>query len=168
MKKILITLAALTLLFLQGFAQETLKIGEIRDGKLEITNLKGLQAFFMNCLAQSGKLGKDLKIEPSPTGDRFIVSATVTGNREKVTSVAVLLVNRNNEALIVAGEEGDGPGTGIGGSVQYSCIGVNCDFCYPTIEWGSQWFPLVKCTCADPGSKCNMSMSFTINVNAGF
>lgn len=168
MKKTIILIAVLVSLVGQGFAQEILKIGEIRDGRLEITNLKGLQEFFMNCLAQSGKLGKDLKIEPSPSGDRFIVSATVSGNKEKVNSIAVLLVNRNNEAVIIAGEEGDSSGGGIGGSVQYTCIGVGCDFCFPVIEWGSQWFPLVKCTCADPSAKCNMSMSFTINVNTGF
>jgi hypothetical protein len=168
MKKIIILLVSIMFMAGQGFAQEVLKIGEIKDGKLEITNMKGLQAFFMNCLAQSGKLGKDLKIEPSPTGDRFIVSTTVTGNKEKVNSISVMLVNRNNEAVIVSGEGGDSPGAGVGGSVQYTCIGAICDFCYPSIEWGSQWFPLVRCTCADPNGKCNMSMSFTINVSAGF
>ena len=168
MKKIIVFIIAMMSLLGRGYAQEILKIGEIKGGHLEITNMKGLQEFFMNCLSQSGKLGKDLKIEPSPTGDRFIVSASVTGNKEKVSSIAVLLVNKNNEAVIVAGEEGDSPGSGIGGSVQYTCIGVGCDFCYPSIEWGSQWFPLVRCTCIDPNAKCNMSMSFTINVSSGF
>jgi len=163
------------LLFISGhaFTQQMLKVGEVKDGKIQITNKQDLNNYFMNCLGHSGILGKELKSESSPEGDRFYVTTTVTGNKDQVTAVGVLLVNKNNELMIVEATrddgEGDGPGTGIGGSMNVQCVGAPCGLCFPDLEWiAGQWYPLVRCQCFDPEGICNSIVSFTVNLNVGF
>jgi hypothetical protein len=171
MKKLLLLTVSMMLLAVSGISQEMLKIGEIKDGKFQITDEKALKAYFMNCLGFSGSLGKDIIIEPSPEGDRYYVTATVTGNKDQVSSIGVLVVNKNREAVIVEAsrdpEGGDGPG--IGGSMNVQCLGDPCAVCIPELEWvQGQWYPLVRCQCFDPNGKCNSVISFTINLNVGF
>jgi len=172
MRRIFILVVISAFLAANGFGQETLKIGTINDGKLTITNEKALNAFFLTTLENSGTLGKEYKSSASPTSDRFFVSKTVTGNRKKITSIGVMLVNRNNEALVVAGskEEGDssGPGGGVGGSMSVQCVGDPCTQCYPTVTWpAGQWYPSVVCHCSDDSGVCNMVMTIVFNVTIG-
>jgi hypothetical protein len=171
MKKLLLLLICLILLTGRGFSQEVLKIGEIRDGKFQITNEKALKAYFLDCLGYSGSLGKDISIEPSPEGDRYYVTVSVTGNKDLVSSIGVLLVKKDKEVVIMEAkrdpEGGDGPG--IGGSMNVKCSGEPCSVCIPELEWvQGQWYPLVRCKCYDPGGKCNSVISFTIKLNVGF
>ena len=164
-------LICLVVLSGQGFSQQMLKVGEVKDGKLHITNPKALNAYFLNCLGYSGLLGKDFKIESSPDGDRYYVTVSVSGNKDDVTSIGVLLVNRNNEVVIMEAsrDDGDSPGPGVGGSMNVQCVGAPCGVCFPTLEWvPGQWYPLVRCSCFDPDGKCNSIVSFTVNLNVGF
>jgi len=171
MKRLMILMVALAFLTGQCYSQQTEKIGNVNGSKLVITNQKALNNYFNQCLANSGTLGKEMKIESSPTADRFFVSTNVSGNKDKVTAIGVLLVNRNNEALIVEVnvEEGDATGPGVGGSMNVQCIGAPCEVCYPVLEWPvGQWYPLVRCGCFDLEGKCNSLISFTVNLGVGF
>ena len=80
-----------------------------------------------------------------------------------------MLVNINNEAFIVPNPPAYSPGgPGGGGSVTYSCIGNPCDDCEISISWpAGSWLPDVSCGCSDPEGHCNMSVSYTVNVNIG-
>lgn len=171
MKKLIILCIGLMMISGQAFTQKMLKVGEIKNGKLVITNKQDLNNYFMNCLGNSGMLGKELKSEASPDGDRYYVTAEVTGNKDQVTAIGVLLVNRNDELMIVEAsrEDDDSPGPGVGGSMNVQCVGAPCGICFPHLEWISgQWYPLVRCNCFDPEGTCNSIVSFTVNLNVGF
>jgi hypothetical protein len=171
MKKVMIVLLSITIIAGQLYSQKMLKIGEVQDGKLKITNEKALNAYFLNCLGYSGLPGKDIKIESSPSGDRFYVTTSVSGNKDQVTSIGVLLVNKDGDVVIMEASRdgGDSPGPGIGGSMNVQCVGAPCEICFPDLEWvQGQWYPLVRCQCFDPAGKCNSVVSFTINLNVGF
>ena len=149
----------------EGIAQEKLKIGDVTNGKLRITNETALRAFFLENIGNTGSLDKDIKVNFSPTADRVFVYLKVMGNRSGVSAVGVMLVNINNEAFIVAKETDS---AGIGGSATISCIGNPCTSCYPTIEWlAGNWLPIIVCGCNDPGGHCNMTVTFTITLNTG-
>jgi len=164
-------MVVLVILAGQSFSQQTLKVGEVRDGKFILTDKKALSMYFMNCLDNSGNLGKEFKSEASPDGDRYYVATTVEGNKDKVTAIGVLLVNKNNELLIVDAnrEDSDGPVPGVGGSMNVECSGAPCSLCFPELQWVTgQWYPLVRCSCYDPEGKCNSMVSFTINLQLGY
>ncbi len=170
MKKMIITMVILASAMVQGIAQEKLKVGDVVNGKLSITNETGLRAFLTNAIGNSGKLDRELKVEVSPTADRFFVYTKVLGNKSGIRSVGVLLVNSGNEAFIVAGKPDSQPsGPGIGGSATISCTGDPCTSCFPTVQWiGNNWLPIVVCTCEDESGICNMTVTFTINLGVGY
>ena len=104
MKKMILTLFILGSVLVEGTAQEKLKIGDMVNGKLKITNEAGLRSFFLENIGKTGILDKEIRMEVSPTADRVFAYLKVTGNKGGVTSVGVLLVNIKNEAFIVAGQ----------------------------------------------------------------
>ena len=53
MKNVLFILVILIGLIASGQAQDKLKIGEVKSGKLVITNPDALRAFFLNCGGQN-------------------------------------------------------------------------------------------------------------------
>lgn len=168
MKKILLTIIILATVILQGIAQDKLKIGDVVNGKLKITNEAALKAFFLNSLKNTGCLGKEIKTDASPTSDRFMVYTSVTGNTDKVTSIGVMLVTVGKEAFIAKPVQGDEAGPGGGGSATYSCVGNPCVDCKLNIAWPSgSWMPNVDCECEVEG-QCNMIVSVTVNVNFGY
>ncbi len=169
MNRLMVTLLILVSFMIEGIAQEKLKIGDVVNGKLKITNETGLKSFFNKNLEKSGSLGNEIKTDFSPTADRIFVYMKVTGNKAGISSIGVMLVNVRNEAYIVAGEKDSGGGTGIGGSATVTCIGNPCASCTPTIQWVSGgWLPIIVCHCNDPEGLCNMEVTFTVNINVGF
>jgi hypothetical protein len=167
MKKIILTFVILASVVLEGIAQEKLKIGEVSNGKLKITNESALRAFLMNQIGNSGSLDKDIKLDFSPTADRIFAYIKVTGNKSGITSAGVLLVNKNGEACIVAQKSGE-TDTGVGGSATVTCTGNPCTQCAPTIDWISgNWLPIIICTCLQPDGICNQTITVTLNVNIG-
>jgi hypothetical protein len=172
MRKILIMIVILVSVIASGQAQEKLKIGEVKNGKLVITNLDALKAFFFYSLGKSGTLGGDYKVSASPEGDRYFVYFPVTGNKDKVSNIGVLLVKINNDVYIVENQqksEASEPGPGGGGSATVTCTGNPCNSCHPEITWPvGRWIPLIVCICEDPEGFCNMSITFSVNINIGF
>ena len=154
-----------------GQAQEKLKIGEVKNGKLVITNLDALKAFFFNSLGKSGTLGGEYKVNAAPEGDRYYVYFPVTGNKDKVTNIGVLLVKIKDDVFIVENQqksEASEIGPGSAGSATISCTGDPCNRCYPEISWPEGiWFPIIICRCDEQGGYCNMSLTVTININIG-
>jgi hypothetical protein len=166
MKKLLFILIILLAIIADGQAQDKLKIGEVRNGKLVITNPDGLKSFFLNSLEKSGALGKDYQVSTAPEGDRFIVYFPVSGNKNNVTCIGVMLVKINNDAFIV-GNPPETPITltGGSGSLEITCTGVDCNICVPNVRWGNSWIPDVYCDCRSGGSgKCNMTSKLVIKV----
>lgn len=168
MKKIVFTIVILALALVQGIAQEKLKVGDVVNGKLSITNESGLRSFLTDVIGKSGNLDRTFKTEASPTADRFLIYTKVMGNKTGISCVGVLLVNIKNEAYIVS-RDTDGPptGPGIGGSATVSCIGNPCMSCYLTVEWTGNWLPVMTCECNDNGT-CNMTITYTINLGVGY
>jgi hypothetical protein len=164
MKKLLMTLVILMSMILSGQAQDKLKIGEIKNGKLVITNLEALKAYFMNSLYHNGILGTDYKISTSPEGDRCFVYYPVEGNSANVSSIGVMLVKTRNDFYIVENQpKTESAGPGFGGSIEIQCVGDNCITCLPNIKWTGDWIPLVYCECLSPiGGQCNMTSKVVI------
>ncbi len=168
MKRLLITLIILLAVIISGQAQDKLKIGEIKNGKLVITNLEALKAFFMNSLDNNGTLGKDYQVSASPEGDRCVIHYPVFGNTSKVSAIGVMLVKNKNDFFIVENPpqvESSTPGGG--GSLEIQCIGSDCNSCVPDIKWISgTWLPVVYCKCLAPGGgNCNMTSKLIIHVD---
>jgi hypothetical protein len=167
MKKLLITAVILFAIIAGGQAQDKLKIGEIRDGKFQVTNLVALKSYFMKSLDQSGTLGKDYQVSAAPEGDRFLVYFPVSANKNNVTSIGVMLVKIKTDVFIV----GNPPETPInsaggGGSLEITCTGIDCFICVPNVRWGNSWIPDVYCDCrSGGGGKCNMTTKLVIKVD---
>jgi hypothetical protein len=169
MKKVLMTLMALVILIASGQAQEKLKVGEMKNGKLVITNPDALKAVLFYSLGKSGTLGKEYKVSVAPESDRFFVFYPVSGNKDKVTSIGVVLVRSKNEVLIIENPpEIDSAAPGGGGSATITCTGAPCASCEADVSWPSgNWYPVVSCVCNDPEGQCNMSISFSVNIQFG-
>jgi hypothetical protein len=169
MKKLLFILVILLTVLANGQAQDKLKIGEVRDGKLVVTNLTGLKAFFMNDLEKSGTLANEYQVSASPEGDRFLVWFPVSGNKNNIRSIGVMLVKIKGDVFIISNPPGT-PINSAGGeaSLEITCTGVDCNDCVPNVRWGSNWIPEVYCECrSGGGGKCNMTTKLVIKVNAG-
>lgn len=167
MKRILIMLVILVAMVASGQAQDKLKIGEVRNGKLVVTNPDGLKAFFLKSLEYSGTLGKDLQISASPEGDRFFVAYPVDANKDKISSIGVLLIKIKNDVFIVGHFIDSVPG-GIGPGISYEidCIGEDCSNCNTKIIWiPGQLLPDVECVCVQGGGKCNMTTKTILHIN---
>jgi hypothetical protein len=168
MKNLLIILVVMMGFILPGQAQEKLKIGEIKNGKLVITNLEALKAHFMKSLNHSGTLGTDYQISASPEGDRCFVYYPVKGNTENVSSIGIMLVKIRNDFYIVENQpKTEAAGPGGGGSLEIQCVGDDCSACLPNIKWvPGNWMPVVYCECLLQGSgKCNMTSKAIIRVD---
>jgi len=151
---------------LTGQAQDKLKIGEIKDGTLALTNPEALKAFFMNRLQNDGQLGKDYQVSTAPEGNRCMIYFPVVGNSSKVSAVGVMLVKVKNDFCIVEEiPKTESSVPGFSGSVEIQCIGDNCNSCLPKIEWLEDWIPLVYCHCFQSGGgTCNMTSSTTVEI----
>jgi hypothetical protein len=169
MKRIILTLLILASVMIEGIAQEKLKIGDMVNGKLKMTNEAGLRSFMLNNMSQSGILDKEIRTEVSPTADRVFAYSKVTGNKSGITSVGVLLVRQKNEVFIVAVEPDSQGGPGVGGSATVTCSGNPCTQCLPVVDWVSgTWIPVIVCECQVPGGHCNQSVTITVSINIGF
>lgn len=168
MKKVLFISVILLAIILNGQAQDKLKIGEVKTGKLVITNPDGLKAFFMNSLEKSGTLGKDYQVSAAPEGDRFLVYFPVSGNKDNITCIGVMLVKIKSDVFIVENPpETPINSAGGGGSLEITCTGIDCSICVPNVRWtGNSWIPEVYCECrSGGGGKCNMTSKLIINVD---
>ena len=169
MKKVLMTLIVFVFVITSGQSQDKLKVGEVKNGKLVITNQDALKAVLIYSLGKSGSLGKEYKVSIAPESDRYFVYFPVSGNKNNVTSIGVMLVKVKNEVFIIENPpEIDSAGPGGGGSATITCIGAPCASCQADVTWPSgNWFPVVSCICNDPDGQCNMSISFSINIHMG-
>ena len=168
MQRILFMLIILLAVAVSGQAQDKLKIGEVKNGKLVIIGSNTLNTFFMNSLEKSGTLGKEIQINPSPEGDRFLVYFPVSNNKDNVSCIGVLLVNIKNEVFIVKGNSNKTmsvPGGGF--SYEVSCKGEDCMQCVPKIRWiEGEWIPYVECVCTSTGGGiCKMETKVIIEIN---
>jgi len=167
MKRLFITLVILLSVIAFSQAQEKLKIGEVKNGKLVIINQDALNTYFLNSLGKSGTLAKDFQVSTSPEGDRFFVYYPVSGNKDKVTNIGVMLVKIKNDVFIVEGQpKTDVVIPGGGGSYEVQCIGEDCTRCVPVIRWiGGDWLPYVDCTCTQTGGGiCKMTTKIIIHI----
>jgi hypothetical protein len=166
MKKLLITLTILIAIMASGQAEDKLKIGEMKGGKLVVTNPEALKAFFMNSLEKSGTLGKEFKVSNAPDGKRLFLYYPVSGNKNNVTNIGVLLVINDSGAFIIKGETDSAPGgSGIGASYEIQCVGDECSQCIPVIRWISgEWLPYVACECHIGGGTCNMVSKLIVGI----
>ena len=169
MKRILIMLVILVAVAAVVQAQDKLKIGEVKNGILVITNPNSLNAFFMKSLGNSGTLGKEYKVSTAPQGDRFLVYYPVSGNKDKVTSIGVMLVKIKEEVFITEKPQ-EPPITpltpGGGGSLEIQCIGTDCSICVPIITWTGGWMPEVYCECrSGGGGDCNMITKLLVHID---
>lgn len=167
MKKALFTLVILLAIIANGQAQDELKIGEVKAGKLIITNPDALKSFLLNSLEKSGTLGKEYQVNAAPEGDRIFVYFPVSGNKDNVTCIGVMLVKINSDAFIVENPpEPPITSAGGGGSLEITCTGIDCNICVPNVKWGSSWIPEVYCDCrSGGGGKCNMTSKLVIKVD---
>jgi hypothetical protein len=169
MRKMIMTLIILATAYTCGVAQDMLKVGEFRNGKVIITNPDGLRGYFMNSLEKSGSLGKDLQVDAAPENDRFYVYYTVTGNKYRVHTIGILLIRMKNDVFIVANPpESEAGGPGAGGSFEVQCFG-SCPACLPVIKWLSgNWLPVVYCSCPDNfEGECSMISKVIIQIKIG-
>jgi hypothetical protein len=167
MRKIFLTLVIVISVLASGQAQDKLKIGEIKAGKLVVTNPDALKAFLMNRLGKSGTLGKEYQVSAAPEGNRFFLYYPVSGNKDNVTNIGILLVIIDGGVFIVEGSPAGSPGgPGAGGSYEVQCLGVACNSCVPNIKWvGNYWLPVVVCECTQAGGgTCNMISKIIIHV----
>lgn len=167
MKKVLLTLVILIAVIVNGQAQDKINIGEIRNGKLQVTNLNALKTFFMKSLGQSGTLGNEYQVSAAPSGDRYLVYFPVSGNKNNVTSIGVMLVKIKTDVCIVANPNNSPINSaGGGGSFTVTCTGIDCSQCVPNVRWGNDWIPEVYCECrSGGGGKCNMTCTLTIKAD---
>jgi len=168
MKKILLMILVVLAVISTGQAQDKLKIGEIRNGKLVITNPVGLNSHLMNSLGKSGALAKEYQVSTAPEGNRLFLSYAVTGNKDHVTSIGIMLVVINNGVFIVESSPASSPGgAGSGGSFEVQCIGLECNSCLPNLKWiNGNWLPYVICECTQNGEgSCNMTSRLVIHVD---
>ncbi len=155
-------------IMVSGQAQDKLKIGEYKNGKLYITNQKGLDAYLMKSLENNGTMAKDYQSSTSPEGDRCFVFYPVSGNTNKVTSIGIMLVRIRSDFYIVENAPDYTPGgPGGGGSLEIQCVGESCNICVPQIRWsGGGWMPAVYCECKQTGgSQCDMTSKIVIRVD---
>jgi hypothetical protein len=164
MKNALLILVILIAVITNGQAQDKLKIGEVRSGKLVITNPDALRSFFLNSLEKSGTLGKDYQVSTAPEGDRFIISYPVSGNKDNITCIGVMLIKEKNDVFIIENPPVTTPGGG--GSLEITCTGIDCSICVPNVRWGTNWIPDVFCDCRSGGNgTCNMTSKLVIKVD---
>lgn len=169
MKQVLMVLWVMTVLANAVHSQEKLKIGEIRNGKLVVTQQETLKKFLLSRIDNSGTLSKELKVSYAPEGNRLLAYYHVTGNMDHVTNIGVLLVIIRNEAFIQEGTPESTPGgPGAGGSYEVQCFG-SCPTCQPNISWGGGgWLPLVYCECTGGESgNCSMITKVIISIKIG-
>lgn len=167
MKKVMISLIILVSMIVTGHAQDRLKIGELRNGKVMITNAEGLRAYFMKSLEGSGSLSKEYQVSLAPEGDRCFVFYPVSGNNKGVRSIGILLVKSKNDFFIVVNSPATEAAPGGSGSVEITCVGEDgCVTCMPNVKWsGGDWMPTVFCECKSPiGGECNMTSKIVIKI----
>jgi hypothetical protein len=169
MKKLLLTLIIMGSVVISAQAQEKLKIGVIKNGKLTITNPDGFKGYIANSLENSGTFGKDYQVSFAPEGNRCFVIYPVSGNSKKVSSIGVMLVVNAGEAFIVENPPQTlAAGPGGGGSFEVQCVGVDCSSCAIDIKWiNGNWLPIVYCNCSMPGDgTCNMISKVIFHIEA--
>jgi hypothetical protein len=162
-------LVILTGVFFTSQAQEKIKIGELKNGKMVVTNLDVLKSYFNKSLENNGTLGTDYTLNTAPEGDRCFIYYPVKGNSKGVSSIGVMLVKNRNDFNIVAFESKIESSTpGVGGSIEVQCIGESgCVICWPNVTWNTgDWMPVVSCNCKSPqGALCNMTSKIVIKAD---
>lgn len=159
MKRSIFLLMLIVSVIFSSKAQEKLKVGEFKNGKLLITEMVTFKGFLMNSLENSGTLAKEFQVSVSPEIDRVFVYYPVNGNAKNISSIGIMLVIIGHEAFIVENPpRTPATGPGGGGSLEIQCIGVDCNSCVPDIKWvNGNWMPIVYCRCQQPGGgQCNM------------
>jgi hypothetical protein len=167
MKRLLINLVILFALIASGQAQDKLKVGELKNGKIVVTNLDALKGYFMNSLDNNGAIGKDYQVSIAPEGDRCIIHFPVSGNSAKISSIGIMLIKVRNDFFVITNPPGtDSEVPGAGGSLEIQCLGTNCNACVPNIQWISgTWLPKVYCQCQMVGGdNCDMISKLVIKV----
>jgi hypothetical protein len=170
MKKLAMIIVIIMSVISAGHAQEKLKIGDFKNGKLVVTETNTLKAFLMKSLEKSGTLEKDYKVSYAPENNRLLVYYHVTGNADHVTNIGVMLMIYKNEAFIQEGTPEDFPGgQSAGGSFEVQCFG-SCPTCMPNIKWVSgNWLPMVYCECTGGESgNCSMITKLVVSLELGF
>ena len=160
-------MAVLLLMIASVQGQEKLKVGEVKNGKLVLTNLDALKGYFMNSLEKSGALGKDYQFNAAPENDRFFLYFPVSGNKYNVKNIGILLIKIKDEVFIVGNPpETEFEGPGGGGSFEVQCFG-SCPTCMPNIKWNSgNWLPIVYCDCIQGNSgECSMITKLVIHIS---
>ena len=167
MKKIMLLTVIFLGIIVSGYAQDKLKIGDMKNGKLLITNEKALKTYFMNSLEQSGTLSRDPFISYAPEKDRLFLYYQVSANADKISNIGILLVIRKNEVFIEEGDpETESAGPGGGGSLEVLCHGT-CNVCVPNITWAGGWMPIVYCDCKMGEGECFASVKVVISIQIG-
>jgi hypothetical protein len=168
MKKLAMIMVMILAVISSGQAQDKLKIGDIRNGKLVVTETNALKAFMMNSLGKSGTLSKDFKVSYAPEGNRLYLYYPVTDNVDHVTNIGVVLVIYKNEVFLEEGTPESTPGgPGAGGSFEISCFG-DCPACLPVVKWiDGNWLPIVYCECRMGEGECHMSCKLVIHISVG-
>jgi len=166
MKKLYLVTIILCASMMSVHAQDKLKIGEIKGGKLVITNQEALTAYFMNSLNHDGTLGKDYKVSTSPEGDRCVIHFPVNGNSSRISSIGVMMVKIKNDFFIVENPpEIDSSVPGGSGSLEITCTGTDCMSCFMDIKWiNGNWYPSVSCRCLMGNGTCDMTSRLVIKV----
>lgn len=168
MKKLAMIMVMILAIITSGQAKDKLKIGEIRSGKLVVTETNALKGFLMHSLEKSGTLSKDFKVSYAPEGNRLFLYYHVTGNVDHVTNIGLVLVIYKNEVFLEEGTPESSPGgPGAGGSFEITCHG-SCPSCLPNIQWvNGGWLPVVYCECRMGEGTCMMSCKLVIQVSVG-
>jgi hypothetical protein len=163
MKKIIISIICILGMAFHGISQDAVKIGTLKNGNLQITNMDFLKAMLYYEIGKTGVISKDYKVNVSPQKDRIVVSFPVSNNKKNINNVSVMLVNNSSGAYV---RETDSAGSGVGGSITVTCVGNNeCTLCRPTVNWVTgQWLPQIACECLLGYGSCTMTSSLTVSL----
>jgi hypothetical protein len=169
MKKIAMIIVLIMAVISSGQAQEKLKVGELKNGKLLVTDANALKAYFMNSLEKSGTLSKEYKVSYAPEGDRLFLYHHVTGNMDHVTNIGIMLIIYKHDVFLEEGRPEIPGGLSAGGSFEVQCFG-SCPTCMPNIKWVSgNWLPIVFCQCTGGESgNCSMITKLVVSLELGF
>ena len=89
-------------------------------------------------------------IEYAASENKYYLIGKITN--DPVSGKAVQLHEDGNEVYAV-----------IGPGVEITCMGINCDMCYPSVN-----VPRPRCGCADPSPKSNARCDMATKLTVGF
>ncbi len=168
MKKIFLVSFVLFAFIFGGFSQTVneVKIGNVTNGTLIITNINYLNSYFDYKLNGSGYVSSPYNFQYSPDGKLIVLSGNISGNSLGISDMGISLLVYNNEAFFANSSGEVAMKTGIGGSAELTCTGNPCSSCYLEIL---SWIPFVpNCGCNDKKAsgetkRCNMTFTYKID-----